>query len=157
MTYQIFRYKLLLEVLWMLLSGIFCTLFFLPFFIYNISFPFFDYNFFYIMASFHLTRWIFAIRYSFFAHQVYLKILTIFISIAVFLLAYRGMNLYQLFIDENGYYHLFEHLELTLRYKLAFFINSQFFFFGVWTMVSSLVFPFILIRSIWRVRNIGEE
>lgn len=157
MTNQIFRYKLLLEVLWILLSGILCTLVFLPFYIFSISFPFFYYNFFFIIASFHLTRWIFAIKYSFFAHQVYLKILTIFISIAVFLLAYRGMNLYQLFIDENGYYFLFEHLELDLRYKLAFFVNSQYFFFGVWTMISSLAFPFILIRSIWRVRNIGEE
>jgi len=130
---------------------------FSPFYIYNISFPYFYYNLFFIIIAFHFTRWIFSIKYSFCAHLLPLKLLTLFLSVAVFMLAYRGINMYQLFIDENGYYFLFEQLKLEQRYKLAFYVNSQYFFFGVWTMVSSIVFPFILIRSIWRVRNKGQE
>ena len=157
MSAQIFRYKLLVEILWWLLSCIILTIFLLPYHLYHIPFPYLYFNIFFILCSFHITRYIFSIKYSFFAHLSFLKILSIFLSIAAFLFAYRGINIYQIFIDENGYYFLFDHLKLNLRYKMAFFVNSQYFFFGVWTMVSSLVFPVILIRSISRVRNTGQE
>ncbi|HAY70590.1 MAG TPA: hypothetical protein DCX89_01745 [Saprospirales bacterium] len=124
---------------------------------YKISFPYLYFNIFYIFASVHITRWIFFLKYSFFAHLTFLKIFTIFLSIAAFLYAYRGINIYQLFLDENGYYYLFDHLKLNLRYKLAYFVNAQYFFFGIWTMLCSLVFPIVLIRSISKVRNTGEE
>jgi len=157
MSAQIFKFKLLIEFLWWLISFLVLAVIMVTLYRYKISFPYLYFNIFYIFASVHITRWIFSLKYSFFAHLTFLKIFTIFLSIAAFLLAYRGINIYQLYIDENGYYFLFDHLQLDLRYKLAYFVNAQYFFFGIWTMLSSLVFPFVLIRSISKVKNTGEE
>ena len=129
----------------------------IPIYINQVEFPFYEYNVFFILSAVTFSRLLFQIKHSFLAHQLVLKFLFMFLAVVVFMLAYRGINLYNIFIDEKGHYFLVEHLPLEKRYSLAKYINWEFFFFGIASIVSAVIMPFRLLVSIFRVKNYGEE
>jgi len=151
------RNKILLELLWWLFTLFIILIIYFPIYLNGIKFPFFYYNLFFIISSITFIRLIFQMKFSFMAHNLVLKFLLMFGSVVVLMLAYRGIGLYNIFKDENGFYSLFEHLSLEKRYTMAAYVNWQYFFFGVAAMVSAIVMPFRLLISIFRVRNIGAE
>ena len=157
MSISYLRNKIVLEILWWIFTALICLLLFLPFYIYEIDFPYFNYNIFFVIASITITRWIFQLKHSFIAHQLILKFILMFASVVILLQAYKGVNLLNLHNAEYGYYFLFEHLELNVRYRLADYVNWQFFFFGIATIAASIVLPFRLLVSIFRVYNMGKE
>lgn len=149
--------KIRLELLWWLFTILVVVIVYLPITLNQIDFPYQYHNWAFIILSITISRLIFQLRHSFLAHNLVLKMLFMFLSVVVFMQAYRGVSLLNIFNDENGYYHIFEHLPLEKRYRMAAYVNWQFFLFGIATMVASILFPFRLLISIFRVKNRGTE
>jgi hypothetical protein len=149
--------KIRLELLWWLFTALVLIIVYLPMYINEIEFPHKYYNWAFIILSITITRFIFQLKHTFIAFNLALKLLLMFLSVVVFLQAYKGINLLNVFNDENGYFHLFEHLPLEKRYDMAAYVNWQYFIFGIATAIAAIVFPFRLLISIFRVKNRGEE
>ena len=149
--------KIQLEVLWWLFTALIVFIVYLPLVINKIDFPYKYYNWAFIILAITFTRLIFQLKHSFLAFNLVLKFIFMFASVVVLMQAYRGISLLNIFNDDNGYYMLFEHLPLEQRYSLAAYANWQYFFFGVAASIASLIFPFRLLISIFRVKNRGEE
>jgi hypothetical protein len=149
--------KIRLELFWWLFTFLVLVIVYLPLYINEIDFPFKYYNWAFIVLSITITRLIFQLKHSFIAFNLVLKMILMFLSVLVFMQAYRGIGLMNIFNDEQGYFYLFEHLPLEKRYDLAAYLNWQYFIFAFATAVASIVFPFRLLISIFRVYNRGEE
>ena len=149
--------KIQLELLWWLFTGLVLTILYLPLLIHDIRFPFLGYNAFFVISAISITRWIFQLRHSFIAYSLPLKFLLMFASVVIIMLSYRGISLLNIYNDENGYYALFNHLDLNTRYRMAAYVNWEFMFFGIAASLAALLFPFRLLVSIWRVKNRGTE
>jgi hypothetical protein len=149
--------KIRLELFWWLFTGLMVVMVYLPMAIHDIDFPYKYYNWAFIILAITITRLIFQLRHSFLAFNLVLKLLLMFASVVVFMQAYRGIGLLNIFNDERGYYFLFEHLPLDLRYRMAAYVNGQYFLFGIASMVAAIAFPIRLLISIFRVHNRGGE
>lgn len=149
--------KIRLELLWWLFTALIVVIVYLPLYINEIDFPYKIYNWAFIILAITITRLIFQLKHSFIAFNLVLKLLLMFLSVVVLMQAYRGISLLNIFNDENGYYYMFEHLPLEERYKMAAYVNWQYFLFGIAASIASIIFPFRLLISIFRVKNRGEE
>lgn len=157
MSHKYLYTKIRLELLWWLFTMLVVVIVYLPLYINEIDFPFKYYNWAFIVLSISITRFIFQLKHSFIAYNLVLKMLLMFLSVVVFMQAYRGIGLMNIFNNERGYFHLFEHLPLEKRYDIAAYVNWQYFMFAIATAVASVLFPIRLLISIFRVYNRGEE
>jgi hypothetical protein len=151
------RSKILeLEVYWWLLAGLIAVLVVAPIMLNTTTFPFYLSNVLYVIAFLTLTRYIFLLPYTWFARKEIIKIVMVFLCIPIAFFAVQELNLFQTFLDENGTEALVGNgLPLKKRESLGKYIHSEILLFGVGTTVSSVIFPFRLILSIWRGRNTG--
>ena len=65
------------------------------------------------------------------------------------------INLFQTFLDENGFEGLVGDLPFGKRENMAKFIRAEMLFFGVGSVISAIILPFRLVISVWRTRNKG--
>jgi hypothetical protein len=145
-----------LELYWWLSAGLIGILVIAPILLNTTTFPFSLSNVLYVVAFLTLTRYIFLLRYTWFARKEVIKIVMVFLCIPVAFLAIQELNLFQTFLDENGTEALVGNgLPLKKRESLGKYIHSEILLFGVGTIVSSVILPFRLILSIWRGRNTG--
>jgi len=149
--------KLLLEFLWWIFTAVLILILLFPLYKNNIDFPFYDYNVFFIIIAITFTRLIFQLKHTFVSFNIIIKFLLMFFSVVVIMLVFRGLSLYNIFIDERGPYYLFEHLPLSKRYTLSAFVKWEYFFFGITGFVASVILPFRLLISVFRVKNRGTE
>ncbi|HKK75282.1 MAG TPA: hypothetical protein VJ953_09435 [Saprospiraceae bacterium] len=145
-----------LEIYWWLLAGLIAVLVVAPILLNTRTFPFYLSNILFIIAFLTLTRYIFLLRFTWFARKEIVKIVLFFLCIPIVFLAVQEVNLFQTFLDENGSEALVgKALPLEKRESLGKYIHSEMLLFGVGTIISGVVLPFRLILSIWRGRNTG--
>jgi hypothetical protein len=68
----------------------------------------------------------------------------------------QGINHFQTFIDENGLESFIHHISGDeAKFRLGEYIRSQYFLFSVGTVITSIIFAFRMVNSIWRYHNKG--
>lgn len=145
-----------LEVYWWLLAGLIAVLMIAPVMLNTQIFPFYLSNILFVIAFLTLTRYIFLLRFTWFARKEMVKIVLFFLCIPTVFLAVQELNTFQTFLDENGAEALVGNgLALDKRQALGKYIHSEMLLFGVGTIISGVLLPFRLILSIWRGRNTG--
>ena len=65
------------------------------------------------------------------------------------------INVFQTFLDENGIEGIVGDLPFGKREQIAKFIRAEMLFFGVGSVIGSIILPFRLLISVWRTRNRG--
>jgi hypothetical protein len=155
MTNGIKKLALGLEIVWWLVTAVVVLAVLLPIYQTVPDYPFWSYNILYIALLITYTRYMFLLKYTWFAKLFWIKIIFIFTSVPVTFLLIEGINLFQVYLDEEGMYAFLNHLSLKEAETMSVYIRTQMIFFGTGTVIASIAWPIRLIISIWRVRNRG--
>lgn len=147
--------KLLLEILWWLITGLVTFAVLYPIYTTLDSYRFGWINVIYIFTFITLTRHIFLLQLTFLANQEKAKLAIIFLAVPAVFLLIQELTLFQSYINREGLGSLVGALPYDRRTNMINYIRNEMFFFGVGAIISSIVLPFRLILSIWRVRNRG--
>ncbi len=142
-----------LEIIWWLFTLIAWIVVLLPIFSRVENYPFYIYNSIYIILAISYTRYIFLFKYTPFARSLVFKIIVLATAVPVAVLLIDGISEFQRLMDENGYEAFLGHLQPDSLSALGKYIRSQYFFFGVTSVICSVLFPIRMLISIWRVRN----
>ena len=102
---------------------------------------------------FTLARYIFLLRFAPFARFMPLKVVFIFLAIPLLVFLIDGLSMFQNYLDEEGTYSLVSHLDIDRQIPLSKYIRAEVIFFGVGAIITTIIFPFRMIISIWRGRN----
>lgn len=146
--------KLLYELVWWLITAIIAVLVLLP--IYNAIGMKYDYyvpNAVFIVVFITFTRWIFLLRYTFFSHIRWIKILLMIAPIPLFFYAMNELYDFQNIVDSTGLKFMMEDLSTDRYLSLLKYVQYEYIFFGSATMIVLFMLPLRMLISIWRVVN----
>ncbi len=150
-----------LKLVFELLSWVICALLVLicliPIYQNVPDYPFYYLTTLFIVCFWTLGRYIFFTKFAWFSHLQYVKTGLIFISIPLIFHLISQLNYFQTFMDEKGINSFLGHF--TNMEKLDFYnfyIRNINIFFGVGSIITALIFPFRLLKSIWTLRNMNQ-
>ncbi len=144
-----------LEIIWWIFTLIFAAGVLYPILAKIDYYPFLVINIIFIIVFVTFTRYIFLLKHTFLAKQQILKTAIVLIGVPVIFMLINQINLFQTFLDENGIEGLVGDLPFGRRENIAKFIRAEMLFFGVGSVISSIVLPFRLVISVWRTKNRG--
>ncbi len=119
------------------------------------NYPFLVINIIFIIVFVTFTRYIFLLKHTFLAKQQLLKTGIVLISVPIIFMLINQINLFQTFLDENGFNGLVGDLPFGKRENIAKFIRAEMLFFGVGSVISAIVLTIRLVVSVWRLKNRG--
>ena len=144
---------LLVEIIWWVITILATYIIIYPISQSSHGYPFSKINAISIITSITLFRYIFFLKYTFLAKRQSIKLVLVFLSIPLIFNMINNLNYFITYIDEQSYDPFLGHLDLHKRPKWETYIKSEMLLFGVGSIISSIVFPFRMILSIWRVKN----
>ena len=144
-----------LEIIWWIFTSILAAGVIYPIVSKVVDYPFLMINIIFIFVFVTFTRYIFLLKHTFLAKQQILKAGIVLISVPIIFMLINQINLFQTFLDENGFDGLVGDLPFGKRENIARFIRAEMLFFGVGSVISAIVLTFRLVISIWRLRNRG--
>ena len=128
-----------------------------PIYSNELDYPFYLNNFVFILTPIFFLRYIFFIKFTFIENTLIPKLLFIPLAIVLIIYSYRGFNEFVNFYNDNGIFYSLEKFDLKKQDFLSTYINRQFIFFAVFSMIVSIIMPFRMLISVWRVYNKGTE
>ncbi len=146
-----------LEVIWWLITAIVAFIILFPLCNELSEYPFFWDNLLFIVVFITFSRLIFLLRYSFIAKQKYIKTGLIFVCIIVAFILIEKVTGFKIFLDDNGPEAIVGSLPREAQSSMMTYIKSEMMLFGVGSVISSIILPFRLVLSIWRVWNGIED
>lgn len=144
-----------LEVIWWIFTIIFAAGVTYPVISKVKNYPFLMVNIIFIIVFITFTRYIFLLKHTFLAKQQILKTAIVLISVPVIFMLINQINLFQTFLDENGFDGLVGDLPFGEREAVAKFIRAEMLFFGVGSVISAILLSIRFVISVWRVKNRG--
>lgn len=119
------------------------------------DYPFYTPNILFIAIFITFTRYIFLVKYTFFADVPLIKIIFIFLPIPIFFYSIDALYDFQRFLDEEGVVSLLGELSAEEQYSMAKYIRYQKIFFGTGAIITLAMLPVRMIVSLWRRKNRG--
>ncbi|MBK9256853.1 MAG: hypothetical protein IPM42_15330 [Saprospiraceae bacterium] len=117
------------------------------------GYPFYLENIITIIIFLSFAKYIFLLKYTPYSRMKWVKFAFVFLCIPIFLYLIDSLFDFQRFLDEEGIASLFVDTQDMSNYNFGRFIRYQFIFFNVGALVTTVLLPFRLIISFWRVRN----
>jgi len=148
--------KLVLELVWWAATVVFVLLVLLP--IINQlgeEYKFYTPNIFFIVVFITFTRYIFLLKHTFLAHIKILKLVLIFVPIALFFYSIDALFNFQDFVDRGAHIEMLSQLAPDTAMSISKYIQYQFIFFGTGAILVIFLLPIRMIISIWRGINKG--
>jgi len=152
-----FRTKLITSLLWVLFTALLIAIVLWEIYSNNIDYPFYFNNILFIVALMFFVRCIFMIKYSFIENTIFPKLIIMPLGIFMGMYMYMGLNYFIEYYQSNGIYYSVQQFPLEKQYFLGSYIRSEYMFFGIAALVSSIIIPFRMLISVWRVFNKGHE
>lgn len=146
---------MLLEVIWWVATAVVVAGVLAPICLEVSYYPFYWINVVYIVTFITLSRYLFLLPYTFLARRQILKLALVFLCIPLVFYLGQELNYFQTFLDEEGAEAVIGNQSLTSGGRMIRYIRNEMLLFGVGSIISSVIFPFRLIVSVWRVRNRG--
>ncbi len=146
-----------LEALWWLLTLLVALLILLPIILWTKGYPFYADNTLFIVTFITFGRYIFLLPHTFLAQWQWVKLALIFVCIPFVFYLVQQLNGFQTFLDENGPEALVGAMPYEQVLSMTYYVRTQLLLFAVGSIVSVGLFPFRMIVSIWRKRNLGRE
>lgn len=152
---RIERQKIWLEIFWWIATFLLSLLILFPILQKTNRYPFTTINIIFVVVFVSLFRYIFLLKYTWIAKRQYVKLILIFLCIPLIFNMINNLNFFITQLDEFSSEAFLGHLEANTRQNLETYIRSEMLLFGVGSIVTSMLFPFRLLMSIWRQRNKG--
>ncbi len=150
------KLSLRLELLWWSFTAILALGILYPIVSKIDPYPFWGINLLYIVVFVTFTRYVFLLKFTFLAKMQWVKAALILVSVPIIFALIHYLNLFQTFVDERGPETLTSGLRGSEAEQLATYIRAEMMLFAVGSVIIAVIFPFRMLRSIWRVRNSGQ-
>lgn len=147
--------RLRLELLWWVLTLLLTAIFMLPIFLVVKGYPFPGTNALFIIFLISATRYIFMLKQSWIAYREWPKLAIIASSAILFFVLITSLGDFNSFVREEGLQDLVSHLPVGKQRMYIRYIHNEMLFFGVGSVICSIVLPIRMLISIWRRRNTG--
>lgn len=145
--------KILFEVLSLAFTLVLLVLIMLPVYLNTVNFEYYYYNTICVFVVLTLIRYMFLLKHTLIARATMIKIVLGVLCIPLFLFATDGLYEFQRFLDEEGLQTLVSNVYADRQPLIINYIRSEFLFFGISAVILSIIFPFRMVLSVWRVRN----
>jgi hypothetical protein len=147
--------KLTVELLWWVFTFVVVSLVMLPIWTEAPGFPFSVQNILLIVFFITFTRYIYFLPLTLIARAKWIKV-AIILSAALFLfVTATAMIDFRNFMDERGLQTLVEDLDVMKQTQRINYIKHEMIFFGMGSLITGVMLPLRMIRSLWRMRNKG--
>ncbi|MAT55466.1 MAG: hypothetical protein CMN32_13400 [Saprospirales bacterium] len=147
---------LLIELLWWIITALVILAFlYLPYHHGNGFSELGMINLYFILIFITLTRHLFLLKYTFLGYSLWAKVLVVFLCIPLLIYLYTQFQFVQLYIDDGNLETVFGHMRINEQYAMMNYIESEIIFFGVGSLIATVLMPIRMIISIWRMRNRG--
>jgi hypothetical protein len=149
--------KLFLELIWWIFTAVVAFAVLYPIWSKVTVYPeYINYiNVAYIIVGITLTRYIFLLKYTFIAENQYIKAALIIASIPLIIYSIDGVFTFRTIIDNDGFEAICKGVVDEQVVSLGMYYRNEYIFFGIASVISSILFPIRMIVSIWRQRNRG--
>jgi hypothetical protein len=114
-------------------------------------------NLIFIVVFITLTRYMFLLPYTFLASRQIVKVVLIFLCIPLIFLLIEQLVGFRTLADEDGWDEILPGVDFEAQSPLIDYVRSEMLFFGIGSIISSIVFPFRMMVSIWRKHNRGKD
>ncbi len=153
------RLKLLLEFVWILVTGIICFAVIYPICSKIEHYPFLLENVIFIVVLLTALRHIFLLKYTLIAEKNLIKVVVIFLCIPIGAYIIQAINLFQTSLDnldDIGWEKLMSGLSKTKQNELFQYIRTEMTLFGTGALLSLFFLVIRMIISVWTYRNKGK-
>lgn len=144
-----------LELLWWLVTGILLVVVLYPIYSSTSIYPFWTPNVIYILVFITLVRYIFMLKYTPLRFLQWMKVVAIVLCIPLGFYLVQELHTFQVFADEVGVQSLYLSLPEEEQSKMIEYTKTEMLFFGVGSLLATIVFPFRMLVSFWRTYNLG--
>jgi len=155
--------KLSLELVWWIATAILTVLILFPILRVFDNYPFLFANILFVFIFITFTRYIFLLKNTFLARLTPVKSLLIAVCLPLFFYLVSEVYAFQMFLDEQGSQallspeYLSQEVPISRRSGLLSYIRTETLFFGVGSVITTILMPFRMILSIWRTYNTEDR
>jgi hypothetical protein len=147
--------KLTVELLWWVFTFVVVSIIMLPIWTEVPGFPFSFQNILLIVFFITFTRYIFFLPLTLIARAKWIKVAIILSAVLFLFITATAMIDFRNFMDERGLQTLVENLDVQLQTRRINYIKHEMIFFGVGSLITGVLLPMRMVRSLWRMRNKG--
>jgi len=150
--------KILMEMIWLLLTAVLIILIMLP--IHGSIgdlFPFYRQNMILIFIAVTFSRYIFLLKYHWLSNAKWIKVIFIFLPIPIFFFIVGALYDFQAFSDEKGLTSIMSVLPHEEQIGLSKYIRNEVILFWSAAFLANIYMPIRMILSLWREINKGTH
>jgi len=150
-----------LELIWWVFTLIVLLAVLMPIYLNFKAYPFWSMNIVFIIVFITYARIIFLLKHSFIAYSFPAKIFLLFFSLPLTFYLISSLFEFQDFLDTEGQNALLQPgllrkpLSAIQGVNLSEFVRKEMLFFAVGSIITAIMMPFRMVKSIWRTRNRG--
>jgi len=147
--------KIRIELLWWVFTAVLVFAVMIPIILNIPAYPFYYQNTILIVVFVTFTRYIFLLPTTLIAKQKWIKLFIIAVAALVFFVLTTAVSDFRNYMDEEGLQTLVDHLHVRQQISIMNYVKREMIFFGVGSILSTIILPVRMIISLWRVRNRG--
>ncbi len=126
-----------------------------PIYSNNTRFTFLIPNIVFILVFITFTRYIFLLKQTPLRYAQWAKVVVFLTCIPLVVYLIQEVHAFQVFADEIGIQALFERLAEKEQSRLVEYTKTEMTFFGVGSIIATILMPFRMLISFWRTHNHG--
>lgn len=156
MASNVFKLRIQFFLLWSVLITVTWMAFSAPIVLHRIDFPYWVQHSAFIVIFLLCIRYVFFLRHSFLASSQIAKVVCFFLCIWGTFILIHQVNDFKTDYDDTGLQSFLGHLSDTDYKWMRNFIRKEMIFFGVASIISTVILGFRMILGIWRWHNHGN-
>lgn len=149
--------KIQLELIWWLVTAILVYMILYPMLNHFINYKFLYANVLFITIFLTYTRYMFLLKHTFLAYLQPVKFLLVFASVPLAFHLIELFQNFQYFIETEGLRNIEQNFKTGIsaetRERVFMYMNREMLFFGVASVIVTIMMPFRMLVSFWRVYN----
>lgn len=145
-----------LEMVWWIFTAMVTIAVIFPIYTNLSSYPFLWQNILFIIILITLTRFVFLLEHTILANKTKIKVGIVLISVPIIFVLIEQLSAFQTYMDEITFDQFMTALPLAKQQSMNKYLHSEMLFFGVGSIIISIIFPFRLVMSVWKDRNIKK-
>ncbi|MBK8563234.1 MAG: hypothetical protein IPN76_07780 [Saprospiraceae bacterium] len=143
------------ELFWWITTLVVLVAVLWPIYSINVRFPFLIPNAVFILVFMTFTRYIFLLKQTPIRYAQWAKVVVFLACIPLVVYLVQEIHAFQVFADETGIQSLFQRLSDIEQSRMVEFTKTEMTFFGVGSIIATVLMPFRMLISFWRTHNHG--
>lgn len=146
-----------LELFWLLFAVCLSIIVVMPIKLITTYYPFYYENILFVIVFVTLMRMMILVSSSALALHVYVKVFFVLAGVSIVFYLFGRFEDFKNYIDNFGTIRFLGHLSDKRQQAMTLYVENEMLFFGIGSIVLSIIFPFFLVRSIWMWHNKGKH